>query len=1564
MSNLLNTWKDRLIDISGRNSLLYFKVMTYEGKPKTNFVELLNFAESDFEKILAGKSINLDEKIRTHLDVAVKPEKVTESDPERGQFLETGEQLPPEPQAIDHWQNHIQKILSHTGEWNLAQRSRVLYNLRNRDRSAEEEMGLNVLYLTKGLLKWRAKATDEWNLSPLFLLPMDLDRQGAVQPKYSLMLDEDEVIVFNPTLRLFLQQQFGISLNTIPERYEEETPNLESFAQAFLDIQQAIAEQAGWEVLSQRHILSVFHFANLILYREMEAWGTEMAAHPLISKFMSHAPLEQAEFKSARDIDKLPPEQSFQVIDADSSQQEAIQAAKDGISFVLDGPPGTGKSQTIVNIIAELVAQGKKVLFVSQKKAALDVVRYRLYLQGLDQLCLDLHDHTQSNKAFIEALSQAQTRLEQPLPKAPELGLFARLAQYRAQLNQYAQELHSQPGKMSCRFQELYAGLGQESAAPDLNFKFANVLEHSDQDLQECESVIQRLQAHAKVYQHAKTHPWQALKRHQPFSLQQREGFEDIWQQLKQVLEKLDSMTTEWHQLTELNRAQSQTEFNQQKKLFQQLAAIPALPKNWLERDAQSAQQSLSDNQKRHQQVQTQWHEVLGFTQDGLKQRDLEILSEGANKWSKTGFFKILMPAFYAWKKQITQSFYLPGKMPSDLARIHKDLQDYQAAQKQVQDLINEQHEYEHYYQGLETNWEQLQQHLSWLQTLQELTPISAALKQIILHADRAQTLQALQNQLLQQQEQFQQLLKNLDEHLSHHTLANPQSTWAELIQQVDKQIQALDQLDEWIAFAQVKYDCVQLGMAEFLEQAQSQQIPLEQLESTFRKRFYRLYLDAAEDQFPDLRKFNSQEQAQRIQTFADLDRQQLPLNRERVLYALQASYHQSIPKIPSEQLSTLRKLAAQKRPRKKIRWMVKHLRDLILQVYPCWMMSPLSVAQFIELEKGQETMLFDTVIFDEASQIYPQDGLCSIFRGKQLIVAGDPLQMPPTSVGRSMLDADEAEDEDDLGADYESVLDLASTILRRRRLMWHYRSRFEELINPSNYHIYDGDLITFPRAELPENRPVRFHYVEQGIFEKRKNRLEAEALVKRLIELYRTHQGEDSLSVGIIAMGIGQQECIREVIQEMQAQEPSLESLLDEDRGGEDPLFIKNLENVQGDERDIILISVGYGKSKEGKFLQRFGPINQMVGHRRLNVAFTRARKQVEIFCSFHAHEIKVRSNSSLGVRFLRDYLRFAETGHLDMSEVKQESTHQNSQIEDALLKALQEKGYQVHSRLGSSRYRLDLAVLDPAQPLQYLMGIETDGAMYQDAQTARERDRLRQEILQSGGWALSRIWSRDWWLQPQAQIDHLLAELKTIANEREQERLARKEEEEAYKELLQHILADTLVLVPHGGRYAVHKAGEQIHPPFIDRFDQEFFGDGILRVWSCNQVGLLNADGQIVMEASMDWISHEPLENGYYLIERNGCLGLMNERGYILLQPEFDSFEDDFCEEFALVQKAGFYGFVSRESGRVVVPAEYEWVGEWQNNKVEIGKEEQIFTLNAQGQVAELKNASALSP
>ncbi|MEW8394241.1 MAG: DUF4011 domain-containing anti-phage protein Hhe [Candidatus Thiodiazotropha sp.] len=438
------------------------------------------------------------------------------------------------------------------------------------------------------------------------------------------------------------------------------------------------------------------------------------------------------------------------------------------------------------------------------------------------------------------------------------------------------------------------------------------------------------------------------------------------------------------------------------------------------------------------------------------------------------------------------------------------------------------------------------------------------------------------------------------------------------------------------------------------------------------------------------------------------------------------------------------------------IRQLLHRAGNALVALKPCFMMGPMSVAQYLAPGKID----FDLVVMDEASQIKPQDALGAVARGAQLVVVGDPKQLPPTSFFDRIIGDDE---EDPTGIEEsESILDATLPMFPARRLRWHYRSQHENLIAFSNQSFYEGDLVLFPSPHKQTgDYGIQYSRVQHGCFVNRKNLEEAKIISKAIREHFR-HRPDETL--GVVAMSAEQRLHIERAIETLAKDDPVLQGWLDNDSMRHESLFIKNLENVQGDERDVIFISMTYGPPEPGaKVYQRFGPINSDVGWRRLNVLFTRSKKRMHIFSSMGSNDIVAGPTSKRGVKALRDFLSYCETGILHKTERHTERCP-DSDFEISVIDSLREEGFDCIPQVGVAGFFIDVAVVDPGNPGRFLIGIECDGATYHSAKSARDRDRLRQTILERLGWTIRRIWSTDWFKNPKGELAPIIRELNEL--------------------------------------------------------------------------------------------------------------------------------------------------------------------------------------------------------
>lgn len=598
--------------------------------------------------------------------------------------------------------------------------------------------------------------------------------------------------------------------------------------------------------------------------------------------------------------------------------------------------------------------------------------------------------------------------------------------------------------------------------------------------------------------------------------------------------------------------------------------------------------------------------------------------------------------------------------------------------------------------------------------------------------------------------------------------------------QRVELLREQLPLLTRWVACGERILRCRAQGMGALIDTSLKRDIFPRDIVRIFERRFYSLWLDAALAESPALRQFAGETQDRVIQQFRQLDTDHMRLAQRRVVrllrqrrYEAQNRANSDVVSDDADELEFQRAYSqlvreASKKRSPAIREIVRKVGPALVELMPCWMMSPLTVSQFV----AAANPVFDLVIFDEASQVLTEDAICAIMRGKQLIVVGDEKQLPPTGFfAKSLSDTDD-DDDDDMPNDSaeqertESILmELGSANVTRRSLQWHYRSQHESLIAFSNSEFYEGQLITFPGPAKEHRDGVQFEYVADGVYDygvSRTNRREAERVVDLVIECV---QRSPDASLGVVALSGAQQNAIREALAARFTRRPELRALselLNEDSTAESAFFIKNLESVQGDERDIIVLSIGYGRDKRGQVHANFGPVNKKGGERRLNVAVTRARQRMIVVSSVHYSDIN--PTQSVGVRTLRRYLNYAEHGPVALTinptavPDAVSAMQFDSPFEQAIYEALTAKGIQLDTQVGCSGYRIDLAARDPEQPDRYVLGIECDGASYHSSKTARDRDRLRQAHLESLGWTIHRIWSSDWFAHPERELQKTL--------------------------------------------------------------------------------------------------------------------------------------------------------------------------------------------------------------
>ena len=573
------------------------------------------------------------------------------------------------------------------------------------------------------------------------------------------------------------------------------------------------------------------------------------------------------------------------------------------------------------------------------------------------------------------------------------------------------------------------------------------------------------------------------------------------------------------------------------------------------------------------------------------------------------------------------------------------------------------------------------------------------------------------------------------------------------------------DRLVEWSDYYRRRTACAKTNALPLIDLIERDEIVAEDIVPCYQGNYADILLKYAFEFHPELANFNVNLHEKKVREFAELDGKMILWNREKIV----ADIYQSRPRLhggasSNSSVGVILREVNRKRRHMPIRKLITATSDILLKIKPCFMMSPISVAQFLE----PNCVKFDVVIFDEASQVKPEDALGAIARGTQLVVLGDTRQLPPTNFFDSIIDSDvEFEDEIDMGAsDMESILHLCKKSYPTKTLNWHYRSRHESLIEVSNQEFYDNRLLIYPSPDYESDRlGLKFVHLPDAIYDRgisSINRLEAQEVAKFAIAHYRKNPDK---SLGIGTFNIRQQQAIRDEIERLLEQDPNVEYSLYANEA--EPFFVKNLETIQGDERDIILLSIGFGFDSTRKLSLNFGPLNQDGGERRLNVLITRAREKCVVFSNFKAKDLLIAASSPFGLRALKTFLQYAEDRNLIQN--RPSGGDADSPFEEGVYECLRDEGFYVHKQVGCARYRIDMAIIDPDSPGRYVLGIECDGVTYHSSRVARERDRLRRQVLEGLGWRLYRVWSTDWYRNRKNAQDRLLKAVKTAVENKD---------------------------------------------------------------------------------------------------------------------------------------------------------------------------------------------------
>ncbi|MBP3499994.1 MAG: DUF4011 domain-containing protein [Akkermansia sp.] len=1219
------------------------------------------------------------------------------------------------------------------------QLQKQLQSLYLTTRREMEESGANTLYIACGFLKWYRRNVREQRAfrAPILLLPVRLTRP-SVKAGFTLR-GSDEEPRMNMTLLELLKTEFGLTIPGLEGELPTDQSGLD-VAKIFNIVREAIDAQPGWEV-EELCVLGTFSFTKYLMWKDLCDRRNDLLRNPIVSQIAATERgifPEQVGFPDPATIDnEVEAHKVYTPLSSDSSQLSAVLAAGRGKNFVLIGPPGTGKSQTITNMIAHCLAHGKTVLFVAEKAAALQVVHNRLKRVGLEEFCLELHSNKANKKDVLAQYKAAVEAISAGAGKQDWEEQVFSMAQLRHQLNMLPWELHHLYPDESCLFNDIDL-VATHPAVPEFS-----PCPEKPADLTRAEK-MKRLEEARDLALH-----FELVRRLRPEQCALLTGTEYSleWEEkLHTDLRRYCGCCETWDQeaaqaaaplnipAAEIRSALPAIECAAASVGSGQEALLPAHARTTLELLSQIAGQAA---QFRQQKARLS----LDYPAEALQDDDLTARLRECKDIAISGFFT----RFFGMRRMRRYLQMLAGstRKPADcLAELQalvrmQEITRWMAGQNTAA-LPAE------FNKGLETTDELLVKAQQVAALYAAADSSEAALLDILQGG-----VPGVQSMVRTLQEKDQALCEAENALRAVAPEEGCSATWATELLALRPQWRNL------VLWNRKTRECHPAWVAPLQDGLVAPDaFPLAVQVNMARQR-----LRAAAAENKTLLEFMPAIHEGRIADFAAKDSEILKATSRQVRNQL-IQRAAGISRHGTEVALLQRELSKQ-RAHMPLRQLLTSIPNLTPLLKPCMLMSPLSVAQYLTTDAAP----FDVVIFDEASQIPVWDAIGAIGRGHNAIIVGDPRQMPPTSFFSRSKDA---EDEDD-GAtekDMESILDecLACNI-PALNLNWHYRSKSESLIAYSNNQYYEQKLTTFPAPRTQDNA-VHYHHVK-GIYEpgssKRINLAEATALVAHVVETLRNpdFRYTEASSIGIVTFNTQQQALIEDLLEAERAKDESLEPYFAENNP--EAVFVKNLENVQGDERGVIYFSTTFGRDAKGKMSMNFGPLNLMGGERRLNVAITRARTAMHVFTSMMPEDIDLSRTRARGAADLRGFLDYARRGAAAYLELQQGIRLPEKDSLIARLTAdLGARGWKCHTNVGVSDYRIDIAVEHPEAPDTVLAGIATDGYSYAAANTARDRDVLRHSVLHILGWRLLRVWAIDWWRNPAACVDALDAALK----------------------------------------------------------------------------------------------------------------------------------------------------------------------------------------------------------
>jgi very-short-patch-repair endonuclease len=1222
-----------------------------------------------------------------------------------------------------------------------------LLQLHTDARTALDEQGFNILFLAIGFLEWyEEEGSDKPRFAPLILTPATLERTSA-RARFRVSYSEEDLST-NLSLLEKLRNNFNISLPELPEP-DELVPSA-----YFARVAEAIRDQPRWQVHEDDMVLGIFSFSKFLMYKDLdpETWPPHkrIETHPLLGRLLDAGFREEPAFSDDTAVDEITdPVTLPHVLDADSSQTLAIEEVRKGRNLVIQGPPGTGKSQTIANLIATAVRDGGTVLFVAEKRAALEVVKRRMDEIGLGDMCLELHSHKARKKVVLEDLGRT---LHLDRPRVDAATISSDLRETRARLNRHAEILHRplEPSQVT-PYQALgaLAKLGGQGVSPP-DFE---LLEAASWHPEGVRARVQLVESQASLLQEMgqpDQHPWRGVG----LSVLLPTDAQRLFQRIESLRNQLIRVNAIADGLREMLHLEGES--------FDDLGGLIALaragsvapPMDW-EALASSVWEERSgeiDELLKEGLVLAATRSKLeGVLTDEVWRQDLSTLrrvlarhGDSVFRWFSREYRETVKELRSYARSDLPKGARLRIAILDALSRGKESLGRIKELDSTGRDAFGDR------WRGSDSSWQELVAIAEWEKTTRSggvLADFRQVLARVQDRREAGELALKLKVALGPVQQDVTSLFDEieLDLGIAFSCQSSQELRPQALVRRFREWIVDEGGLQDWILFQGQDHRLREYGLGDLADRLVDGRVPPDVAKKVFLFTYFEAVIKKAWLEEPGLREFDGRQQSRLVEDFRRLDVSRIKLARAEV----RSVHYEGIPKGggTAGEVGLIRREVEKRRRHLPIRQLMAKAGIAVQKIKPVFMMSPMSVAQF--LRPGE--IEFDLLLIDEASQVQPVEALGAVARCRRMVVVGDKRQLPPTRFFDALLSDGNDTAGDFTAGDMESILSLSEAMgVRSKMLRWHYRSRHESLIAVSNRSFYDERLFIVPSPLRDGELGIKFRFVHNAVYDRGGsaiNRREAQAVADAVIGFAQRYPAK---SLGVGTFSVRQRDAVLDELELRRRGRPELERFFAE--ASAEPFFVKNLEAIQGDERDVVLISIGYGKDASGYMAMNFGPLSNDGGERRLNVLISRARERMEVFTSIRADDIDLNRATAVGARILKRFLRYADTGEMDVPEVG--GRDPDSDFEEEVARALVALDHKVVHQVGTAGFFVDLAVVDPKQPGRYLLGIECDGATYHSTRSARDRDRLRQAVLEDRGWKIHRVWSIDWFKDPAGEL------------------------------------------------------------------------------------------------------------------------------------------------------------------------------------------------------------------